>query len=213
MRAHTQFSRYMPDVEDAMRRVSIHLDSQRNVLMESADPVTGVSHDSMGGRFFNPGHSIEVAWFLLHLCRLKPSEEHQKLALAVLEGSLTIGWDAEVGGVTYMMDILGKPILDTTVTATNKLWWPQTEALYACTLAYITTNDIKWLDWLEKIHVYCYTYFYDGKDREGGGGEWFGYLTPDNKVFNRCKGGNYKGCFHVPRALAYSYLAVEKYFA
>ena len=33
-----------------------------------------------------------------------------------------------------MMDILGKPILDTTVTATNKLWWPQSEALYACTL-------------------------------------------------------------------------------
>ena len=32
-----------------------------------------------------------------------------------------------------------------------------------------------------------------------GGGEWFGYLRRDNTVFNRCKGGNYKGFFHVPR--------------
>ena len=41
------------------------------------------------------------------------------------------------GGILYMMDVLGKPLLDTTVTATNKLWWPQCEALYATMLAYV----------------------------------------------------------------------------
>ena len=43
--------------------------------------------------------------------------------------------------------------------------------------------------------------------------QWFGYLTRDGKVFNECKGGNYKGCFHVPRALHYSVAAAEKFLA
>lgn len=56
----------------------------------------------------------------------------------------------------YMMDILGKPLLDTTVTATNKLWWPHSEALYACTLAYERTGDACWLEWLVKIDTFIY---------------------------------------------------------
>jgi mannose/cellobiose epimerase-like protein (N-acyl-D-glucosamine 2-epimerase family) len=53
---------WMPYVEDAMRRVVKHFDTERKCFMETVDPVTGVDHSSMGGRFFNPGHSIEVAW-------------------------------------------------------------------------------------------------------------------------------------------------------
>ena len=140
---------FLPHVDSAMRRVKLHYDAERRVLMEAAHPERGVEHDTMAGRFFNPGHSIEVAWFLLHLCRLRPSDEHRTLALDVLEGScvfsppcsrphpatvtppampaacrLVAGWDSEAhgGGLLYMMDILGKPILDTTVTATNKLY-------------------------------------------------------------------------------------------
>jgi N-acylglucosamine 2-epimerase len=32
-------------------------------------------------------------------------------------------------------------------------------------------------------------------------GEWFGYLSREGKVKLNFKGGPYKGCFHVPRAL------------
>ena len=32
-------------------------------------------------------------------------------------------------------------------------------------------------------------------------GEWFGYLSREGKVKMTFKGGPYKGCFHVPRAL------------
>ena len=32
-------------------------------------------------------------------------------------------------------------------------------------------------------------------------GEWFGYLDTTGKVTHTFKGGPYKGCFHVPRAL------------
>ena len=34
-----------------------------------------------------------------------------------------------------MIDVCGKPLVDCTVTAENKLWWPMTEALYALMLA------------------------------------------------------------------------------
>ena len=40
-----------------------------------------------------------------------------------------------------MVDILGKPLMDATVTAENKLWWPMSEALYATMLAYERTKD------------------------------------------------------------------------
>jgi hypothetical protein len=85
---------------------------------------------------------------------------HQTQALDALEGSLKLGWDddAHNGGILYMMDILGKPLLDTTVTSTNKLWWPQCEALYACTYAYVETKDQKWLDWLNLVQEYIYKY-------------------------------------------------------
>ena len=38
------------------------------------------------------------------------------------------------------------------------------------------------------------------KDTERGG-EWYGYLNRQGELTQRFKGGPYKGCFHVPRAL------------
>lgn len=214
--------------------------------MESAHPVRGVEHDSASGRLFNPGHSIEVAWFVLRLCRLCADPELEAIALAALEGSLCavgppqphrnrsatelllraparpsghspsrglwlrpparrftgagergrhfspragreLGWDgAHGGGLLYMLDVLGKPLADTTVTAEHKLWWPHTEALIACAIALEHTGDLKWLAWLRRVHGYIYAHFCD----ESGGGEWFGYLRRDGSVYNQCKGGN-----------------------
>ena len=53
----------------------------------------GVDLSTPQGRFFNPGHSIEVAWFLLHMCEVVPDDALSELALNVLEGSLEMGWD------------------------------------------------------------------------------------------------------------------------
>ena len=46
----------------------------------------GVDLSTPQGRFFNPGHSIEVAWFLLHMCEVVPDDALSELALNVLEG-------------------------------------------------------------------------------------------------------------------------------
>ena len=39
------------------------------------------------------------------------------------------------------------------------------------------------------------------------------WLRPDGTPFNACKGGNYKGFFHVPRALLFSIRAAERCLA
>ena len=59
---------------------------------------------------------------MLHMCEVVPDDALSELALNVLEGSLEMGWDeAYGGGILYMMDVLGKPMVDATVTKDGKL--------------------------------------------------------------------------------------------
>ena len=87
------------------------------------------------------GHSIEISWFLLHLNKYLNDGELREIALDGLIGALDIGYDQVHGGITYMIDILNMPLMDTTVTAEHKLWWPMSEALYATVLAFEETQD------------------------------------------------------------------------
>ena len=145
---------YLEIIRRAMKGCERHFDTRsnnRNVFLESCS-ATGLSSETPAGRHFNPGHSLEVAWFLLLMCdAVGGSETHSKIALDVISGSLNLGWDDQYGGLFYMMDIEGEPLLDSTVMADGKLWWPHTEALIACTLAYTITGEAKYLAWLQKV--------------------------------------------------------------
>jgi N-acylglucosamine 2-epimerase len=55
------------------------------------------------------------------------------------------------------------------------------------------------------VHEYTFSTFPDSKY-----GEWFGYCDRGGRVATEMKGGAYKCCFHVPRALLYSILAIER---
>ena len=50
--------------------------------------------------------------------------------------------------------------------------------------------------WYEKLHQYTWQHFVDKKYCE-----MFGYLNRHGQVLLELKGGKWKGCFHVPRAL------------
>jgi len=136
------------------------------------------------------------------MIRLVPDSTMQKMALSTLEGSLEYGWDKEYGGLYYFMDIEDKPTLQ--LESTMKLWWPHTEAIYALVLAYSMTGDNKWLDWLQRVHQYSFSHFVDVEH-----GEWYGYCDRTGHPTNTCKGGNYKGFFHVPRALLFSIQEID----
>jgi mannose/cellobiose epimerase-like protein (N-acyl-D-glucosamine 2-epimerase family) len=43
--------------------------------------------------------------------------------------------------------------------------------------------------------------------------DWFGYANRDGSLANRCVGGNYKGFFHVPRALLMCVQAADTFLA
>lgn len=196
MRVHPDevYRQAMVDSIESARR---HFDEQHRILMENA-PLgpADARPDWPEARLFNPGHAIEVAWFMLHLLEHVEVDGARELALETLAGSLEFGWDAEYGGLFYFMDVEGKPALQ--LEASMKLWWPHTEALYALVLAYEQTGDSGWLEWLQRVECYCLEHFVDG---EYGG--WFGYCDRRGNLTHTCKGNHYKGFFHVPRALLF----------
>lgn len=70
------------------------------------------------------------------------------------------------------------------------------EAMYAHLLNYSITKDENDFKLFEEVVDYSFEHFSDSEF-----GEWFGYLNREGKRTHDFKGGPYKGCFHVPRAL------------
>jgi N-acylglucosamine 2-epimerase len=182
----------------AVRTAERHYDPNRRILLENVATSGAPPSNTPELRFFNPGHSIETGWFLLHCAPYSEDEARcRDMALDVIEGSLDVGWDREFGGLLYFMDLEGKPTLQ--LESPMKLWWPHTEALYALLRAYSETRRAVFLDWLEKVDAYSFSHFSDPEH-----GEWYGYLDRRGDPTHTCKGGNYKGFFHLPRFLLMS---------
>ncbi|MGF1573551.1 MAG: AGE family epimerase/isomerase [Sumerlaeia bacterium] len=150
--------------------------------------------DSPEGRLLNPGHAIEAGWFLLDYATKKNNTELKQKAFNMINWSMDHGWDDQHGGLFYFQDLKGfSPVQ---LEWNMKLWWPHCEALVALIKCYADTGD---KDYLERFEIYTDYTFLNFSDPEHG--EWYGYLDRHNTVTHRFKGGPYKGCFHVPRAL------------
>ena len=78
----------------------------------------------------------------------------------------------------------------------QKLWWVHLETLVALSMAYRLTGREDCWQWYQKVHDYTWSHFTDTAQ-----GEWYGYLNRQGEVILPLKGGKWKGCFHVPRAL------------
>lgn len=195
-------ARYRAVVRDTIAGVLRHYDPARRIFVESVALDGGDLSELPEGRMFNPGHSIETAWILLHLLELFPDPAARQIGLDALAGSLELGWDAQYEGIRYFIDLGGRPTLQ--LESDMKLWWPHAEAIYALVLAYTLTGEERWLRWLERVDRYTYAHFVDPEH-----GEWFGYCDRRGDLALTSKGGNYKGFFHVPRALLYSVQTIE----
>lgn len=199
-------SRYNAVMRETIEGLVRHYDSQLHVFREYVTDDGSTIDSWPESRLFNPGHSIETAWILLQLLEHFPNWAYQQIAFDALAGSLELGWDNECTGIRYLLDLGGKPTLQP--EATMKRWKPHAEAIYALVLAYCTTQDQYWLDWLERVHRYTYAHFVDTQH-----GEWFGYCHYNGELALSSKGGNDKGFFHVPRALLYSIQTIERFRA
>ncbi|PSB23610.1 AGE family epimerase/isomerase [Stenomitos frigidus] len=169
------------------------LDRDRGLMYENVAP-DGSHVDCFEGRLINPGHGIEAMWFIMDIANRHNDTATIHQAVDVVLNILNFAWDAEYGGLYYFMDAEGHPPHQ--LEWDQKLWWVHLESLVALAMGYRLTGREACWEWYQKLHDYAWSHFADPEY-----GEWFGYLDRRGEVLLNLKGGKWKGCFHVPRAL------------
>ena len=169
------------------------VDYDQGLMYENVTP-DGSFVDCFEGRLINPGHGIEAMWFVMDIARRRQDLKLINQAVDIMLNILNFGWDQEYGGIYYFLDIKGYPTQQ--LESHQKLWWVHLESLVALAMGYGLTQREECWQWYQKVHDYTWQNFPDPEY-----GEWFGYLNRRGEVLLNLKGGKWKGCFHVPRAL------------
>lgn len=169
------------------------LDTDSGLMYENVAP-DGSHIDCFDGRLINPGHGIEAMWFIMDIANRRGDTSTIDRAVQVVLNILQFAWDREYGGLFYFMDAKGHPPQQ--LEWDQKLWWVHLETLVALTMGYRFTQRQECWQWYQTLHDYSWSHFPDPDY-----GEWFGYLNRRGEVLLNLKGGKWKGCFHLPRAL------------
>ena len=193
---------YEPEIMECIAEIKEHLDYDKQLVYETVTP-NGNRINSIEGRLLNPGHAIEAGWFLLRWAQKLNRSDLKDLAFDMIDWSYNLGWDKDKNGLFYFLDSEGYS--PTPLEWSMKLWWPHTEAMYAWMLRYEISGSENDLERFHEVKNYAFKHFSDPEF-----GEWFGYLNRASEPTHRFKGGPYKGCFHVPRALLLCVQSLEK---
>ncbi|MEI7766011.1 MAG: AGE family epimerase/isomerase [Phycisphaerae bacterium] len=184
---------YSAEIDECIQRLLRHVHRATKTVYENVG-TDGPNLTGSTGRLLNPGHAIEGGWFLQHWAQRLQRTDLSATAIDMVRWSYQRGWDAQHGGILYFLDAQGH--CPTQLEWNMKLWWPHCEAMYAHLLNYsLTRNLADWQSFLQ-VESYAFSHFSDPAY-----GEWYGYLDRAGNVTHTFKGGPYKGCFHVPRAL------------
>ena len=193
---------YYNELIDAnIKEIMLHYHEEKKAVFENVNPDGSLCGGSRG-RLVNPGHSIEASWFLMDEAVYRNDKELLATALNILEWSFELGWDYDLGGLRYFVDVENKPVQ--ALEWDMKLWWPHNEMLIAFLMAYKLTGEEKYLEKYKLVHDYSFTKF---KDTEHG--EWYGYLHRDGTPSTDLKGNIFKGPFHLPRCLLENILQIK----
>ncbi len=179
--------------ESADQVFTLFVDPKRRLIFEHVAP-DGSHPDCFEGRLIIPGHGLEAMWFLMDVGQRLGDRELIERAAEACIWMLEFGWDEKYGGLFYFMDADGKP--PEKLEWDQKLWWVHNEALVATAMGHHLTGRRDLWEWYVRLHEYSWAHFPDPEH-----GEWWGYLNRRGEVFLPAKGGKWKGCFHVPRAL------------
>ena len=142
-------------------------------------------------------------WFIMDIANRRGDQALVSRAVDVVISILDLSWDSEYGGIYYFLDAEGRPPLQ--LEWDQKLWWVHLEALVALSMGYALTGRDECWTWYQKVHEYTWPRYSDPAF-----GEWYGYLNRQGESFLPLKGGKWKGCFHVPRALYMCYRQFEE---
>jgi N-acylglucosamine 2-epimerase len=189
-------------VEDVFRYFARPEDG---AVLETVGP-NGERLDTPEGRTMNPGHAIEVAWFIMEIGRRRGDMALVQRAARILDWSFERGWDKQYGGLLYFVDVEDKP--SPYLEHDMKLWWPHSEALYAALFAYHLLGDEKYARMYEQLHEWTYAHFPDPEF-----GEWYAYFHRDGSPATTLKGNLWKGPFHIPRTQLYCWKLLDEMLA
>lgn len=173
--------------------MEVFYQTECGLVLENVTP-NGQFSNTFDGRLLNPGHAIEAMWFIMDLGQRAGDQTLIQKAVDITLSTLEFGWDREYGGIFYFLDLKGYPLQQ--LEWDQKLWWVHLETLVALLKGYTLTGNEACLQWFEKVHHYAWSHFRDPEY-----GEWFGYLNRRGELLLPLKGGKWKGCFHLPRAL------------
>lgn len=176
-------------------------DSDRGLMREAVAPNGSPPNnivDSYEGRLINPGHGIEAMWFMMEIGQRRGDMALIHQATDIVLSILNFAWDLDYGGLFYFMDAEGRPPQQ--LEWDQKLWWVHLETLVALAMGYRLTGRQDCWDWYQRLHSYSWEKFTDSQ-ASAQGNEWLGYLNRRGERLLDLKGGKWKGCFHVPRAM------------
>lgn len=175
---------------------------QYEVIFEAVTRDNDVQLDNAKGRFVNPGHMHESAWFCMKAGEMLHDDSITKRGIEIAGWANRAGKDRIYGGIISYADALGEtpePIdwfKETNSLWNEKVWWPNAEALAAYAMAYYYSKDQFYLNEFLEQHKYCKGKFFDKEY-----GEWFERLDCYGKIKNSDKGTPWKCAFHLVRAL------------
>lgn len=172
---------------------------------------SGEWEPSLLGQHANPGHTVEDMWFVREAAMILERPEMARQAARIARQALTIGWDAQYGGILHYASPQGGPpdadlgpyADEPTVRQVrdgwgDKLWWVHAEALYAALVFYFDTGDSEFLAWHRRIFTYTFSHF-PNPDREVR--EWLQILCRDGSPQNKVVALPVKDPYHITRSL------------
>lgn len=181
---------------------------QDGVDVRETVPIKSEGYETLLTRHRNPGHVLELVWFLHHARDLVSPDaavESDRLRDVSLH-FCRIGWDPEYGGLYRFTDKSGGApsggasgsMYESEVRQRwdAKLWWPHVEALYATALLSQGFARDELAEWHERVRDYTFATFPDGEGRE-----WVQSRNRDGSLMGERIGLPVKDPFHVSRAL------------
>ncbi|RKX83375.1 MAG: hypothetical protein DRP57_08030 [Spirochaetes bacterium] len=191
------------------------------ILLEAVKEDGTEAYNELIGSYFNPGHSLEDAWFMMHYAERTDNHVIMQTALDIVKWMTVKGWDEKYGGLPEFLHKDGGPprglvktknrddhlVKELKINWDKKLWWVHSESLYALLRSYEQTGDSWFIETYWKYHEYTFKTFPnpDSKIRE-----WIQIRDRKGKPIDAVVALPVKDPYHITRAFMHIIKSLDR---